>query len=629
MFGQLVFSGLAIGSLYALVALGLVMVFKSTNLINFAYGQMAMLSTFFGYTLLERAGLSYGFAFLGAMAFSALLAIVVQQILRPAKSGHSVIVATLALYMIFSAVAGLIWGWDPQPFPTVFDGDPLIFFEVVASQENLFNLAVTVGLMILMFLFFRFTMTGIAMRALSQNSMAASLMGVSVDRLFILTWALSGILGGVAGFLVAPTTFLDTNMMAVMLLKAFTAAVLGGFTSYPGVVIGGLTLGVLENLVAGYVSTELKDTFSFILLIAVLCVRPEGILGKPIRMLGKKAAEEHTPFDSSASGLSTLRKLLLLAAAVAFPLIFQDNSYILYFTCLVGIYMIVAIGLDLLIGFTGQISLGHAALFAIGAYASALLTINLGLPFWIALLAAGAIAGLAGLLVGLAALRLSGLYLAIATLGLGEAMPHILLKWDSLTNGYNGLKPPRPAFGDLVLNNEFKLYFLILAVLILVIAVTSNLLHSKIGRAFIASRDSDAGAEAMGIPLARYRILAFVLSAVFAGIAGSLYAHVVGFISPSDFNSWMSLVFLCMVFVGGVGSIPGAMLGAAFMTAVPQIFVGSKSLSGILFGGALLIIILFFPKGLAGISQAIGGLIARCARGASSTSSEQAGETKA
>ena len=629
MFGQLVFSGIAMGSLYALVALGLVMVFKSTNLINFAYGQMAMLSTFFGYTLLESFGLSYWLAFIGAMIFSAVLAIVVQQILRPAKNGHSVIVATLALYMIFSAVAGLIWGWDPQSFPTVFTGDPLIFLDIVASPENLFNIAVTVGLMVMMFVFFQFTMTGTAMRALSQNAMAARLMGVSVDRMFVLTWALSGVLGGIAGFLVAPTTFLDTNMMAVLLLKAFTAAVLGGFTSYPGVVIGGLTLGILENLVACYVSTELKDTFSFILLIAVLCVRPEGILGKPIRMLGKKAAEEHTPFDSSAKGLTTARKLMLLAAAVVFPLIFQGNTYILYFACLVGIYMIVAIGLDFLIGYTGQISLGHAALFAIGAYSSALLTLTVGLPFWVALPAAGLITGFAGLLLGLAALRLAGLYLAIATLGLGEAMPHILMKWDSLTNGYNGLKPARPSIFGFVFDNEFKLYFLILAVLVVVMMVTSNLLRSKIGRAFIASRDSEAGAEAMGIPLARYRILAFVLSAVFAGLAGSLYAHVVGFISPSDFNSWMSLVFLCMVFVGGVGSIPGAMLGATFMTAVPQLFVGSKSLSGILFGGALLIIILFFPKGLAGISSAVAELVRRTVRGKPTPTTKQMEQTQA
>lgn len=626
MFGQLVFSGIAMGSLYALVALGLVMVFKSTNLINFAYGQMAMLSTFFGFTLLERFGMSYGVAFVGALAFSALLAVVVQQVLRPAKSGSAVIVATLALYMIFAAVAGMIWGWDPQSFPTVFTGEPLIFFDIVASPENLFNLAVTVGLMVMMYLFFRFTMTGIAMRALSQNATAASLMGISVDRMFILTWALSGILGGVAGFLVAPTTFLDTNMMAVMLLKAFTAAVLGGFTSYPGVVIGGLTLGILENLVAGYISTDLKDTFAFVLLIAVLCVRPEGILGKPIRMLGKKAAEEHTPFDSSAPGLSLTTKLALLAAAIAFPLIFRDNTYILYFACLVGIYMIVTIGLDFLIGYTGQISLGHAALFAIGAYTSALLTINLGVPFLLALAASGLLAGLAGLLLGLAALRLSGLYLAIATLGLGEAMPQILLKWDSVTNGYNGLQPAKPSIGPLMLDNEFKLYFLILAVLIVVVIFTNNLLRSKVGRAFIASRDSEAGAEAMGIPLARYRILAFVLSAVFAGVAGSLYAHVVGFISPSDFNSWMSLVFLCMVFVGGVGSIPGAMLGATFMTAVPQFFVGSKSFSGILFGGALLVIILFFPKGLAGIYRAIADVFARVIRPAPS---KQIGQSKA
>jgi len=614
MLAQLVFSGLAMGSLYALVALGLVLVFKSTNLINFAYGQMAMLSTFFGYTLLDRFGFSYGVAFVGALAFSAVLSIAVQQILRPAKSGSAVIVATLALYMIFSAVAGMIWGWDAHSFPSVFTGEPLIVFDIVASQSNLFNLSVTIGLMVLMYVFFRFTKTGVAMRALSQNDTAARLMGISVDRMFILTWAFSGILGAVAGFLVAPTTFLDTNMMSVLLLKAFAAAVLGGFTSYPGVVIGGLTLGVMENLVAGYISMDLKDTFAFILLIAVLYVRPEGIMGKPIRILGRKQQEEHLPFDSSAPGLSNIRKLLLIAAAILFPIIFKDNTYVLYFACLVGIYMIVAIGLNFLIGYTGQISLGHAALFAIGAYSSALLTLNVGMPFWLALVASGFIAGLAGLLLGLAALRLSGLYLAIATLGLGEAMPQILLKWDSVTNGYNGLKPARPSFGPLVLDNEFKFYFLVAAVLLIVIMVTNNLLRSRVGRALIATRDSDAGAEAMGIPLARYRTLAFVISAFFTGIAGSLYAHIVGFISPSDFNSWMSLIFLCMVFVGGVASLPGAMLGAAFMTAAPQLFVGSKSMSGILFGGVLLIIILFFPKGLAGIYQVVADALARLFR---------------
>lgn len=603
--GQLIFSGLAMGSLYALVALGLVLVFKSTNLINFAYGQMAMLSTFVAFSLLESFGASYPVAFAGALLFSALLALVVQQVLRPAKGGSAVIVATLALYMIFSAVAGLIWGWDPQPFPTVFEGAPFIFFDIVASQEDLFNIGVTVLLMLAMFVLFRFTMTGIAMRALSQNPMAASLMGVSVDKMFALTWALSGILGGVAGLLVAPTTFLDTNMMTSLLLKAFTAAVLGGFTSYPGVVIGGLTLGVLENLVAGYISTDLKHTFSFVLLIAVLCIRPEGILGKPIRMLGKKVAEEHAPFNSGRAPLSMSRKLAILAASIAFPFIFQGNTYVLYFACLTGIYMIVAIGLDFLIGYTGQISLGHAALFAIGAYSSALLTLDLGLSFWIALPLSGAITGAAGFVLGMSALRLSGLYLAIATLGLGEAVPQILLKWDSLTNGYNGLKPARPEIGSFVFDTEFKLYFLILAVILLVLFVTNNLLRSKVGRAFVASRDSEAGAEAMGISLAKYRIMAFVLSATLAGIAGSLYAHVVGFISPSDFHGWMSLVFLCMVFVGGVASIPGALLGAAFMTVIPQVFAGSKSFSGILFGCALLIIILFFPKGLAGIFAAV------------------------
>ncbi|MBS4214953.1 ABC transporter permease [Neobacillus rhizophilus] len=601
MLGQTIFNGIVIGSLYALVALGLVIVFKSTNRINFAYGQMAMFSTFIGYTLLAKFHLPFMLAFIGALVFSALLAVLVRNILRPAKSESSVIVATLALYMIFTAVAGIIWGWDPVSFPQVFTGEPFSVFGIIMRPNDLFNILLTVILMLMLFLFFKFNLNGIAMRALSQNLVTTSLMGASVNKLFTITWAISGILGGVAGILVAPTSFLDTNLMAVFLLKAFTAAVLGGFTSYPGVVIGGLSLGVMEGLVSSYISTDLMDTFAFVLLIIVLLIRPEGILGKRIRMLGKTSStEESGEFDSSRPGMSMRKKLAFLIVSIALPFVFQGNTYILYFAVLTGIYMILAIGLDFLVGYTGKISLGHAALLAIGAYSSVILTSKVGFPFWLALLSAGIITGLVGLLLGFAALRLSGLYLAIVTLGLGTAVPQILLKWDEVTNGYTGLHAAIPSIGFFIIDTEFEMYFLVLAIVIVTIIVTNNILRSKIGRAFVALRDSEAGAEAMGVQLAKYQILAFVISAFFAGIAGSLYAHVVGFISPADFSIWNSLLFISMLFIGGVASIPGAMLGAAFMTMVPIFFAGSKSISAILFGGALLIIILFFPSGLAG-----------------------------
>ncbi|ATW24739.1 ABC transporter permease [Candidatus Formimonas warabiya] len=608
--GQLIVSGLASGSLYALVALGIVIVYKASNRVNFAYGQMAMLSTFFAYSLLTRFKLPYAAAFLGALVFSALLGVIVRNIVRPVKSESGFIMATLAIYMIITALAGWIWGWDAFPFPDMLSGEPLSVLGVVISQNNLLIFIITITLMMLMYLFFKYTMTGIAMRAVSQNPVASRLMGISVDKVFTITWIISGVLGGIAGLLVAPTTFLEPNMMAIFLFKAFTAAVLGGFTSYPGVVIGGLSLGVLENLVGGYLSNELKSTFAFILLVVVLCIRPEGLLGNRVRMLGKSSVPEGTvESNGNRAGWTTLQKLVVLGLALILPFLFRQNSYVLYFANLIGIYMILAVGLDIIVGYLGQFSLGHASFLAIGAYTSALLMLKWGIPFWLAMPAAGFITCLVGFFLGLSAIRLSGLYLAIATFGFGAAVPQILLKWDGLTNGAMGLKPPHPTIGLFAFDNEFKFYFLVLVVLIITIMVTSNILHSKTGRAIIALRDSEAGAEAMGIRLSKYRVMAFVISAFFAGIAGSLYAHMVGFISPSDFNDWTSLIFLCMLLLGGAGNIAGVLAGVIFMTAVPLIVSDNKSLTMLLFGTALLFVTLFFPGGLASIYDQVGNIL--------------------
>ncbi|MEA4884197.1 MAG: branched-chain amino acid ABC transporter permease [Clostridia bacterium] len=286
MLGQQIVSGLSAGCLYALAALGLVLIYRTMDIVNFAHGEMAMISTFVAHTLLVRAGLPYVLAALGALVFAALFGMIVERVfLRPIQNGPliSMMIMTLGLLMVLSGAAGWVWGFDPMSFPRAVRGAPLFVGDLIITRDTLLVLAVTLAMAGALYAVLRFTMAGIAIRATSQNSRAARLMGVPVPRVYSLTWGISAVLGAVAGILIAPTTFLSPSMMAEVQIKAFTAAVLGGFTSLPGAVLGGLLLGVLENIVAGYISTQLKSTFAFALIMVVLFIRPNGLLGSTQR----------------------------------------------------------------------------------------------------------------------------------------------------------------------------------------------------------------------------------------------------------------------------------------------------------------------------------------------------------
>lgn len=278
---QQIISGLATGSLYALAALGLVLIFKTTDVVNFAQGEMAMFGTFIMFTLLKTAGLPYWGAFVLALAFAFLMGAAIERVvLRPLAHAPliSVLIATLGLMQIINGVAGWIWGYQAKAFPTAVSGSPIKLGSLVITLPDLVNFVVSLVVMTGFFLLFRFTKLGVAMRAVAENRVAARLMGIPTDRILSLTWGLGGVLAATAGILIAPVTNLDINMMSEMQIKAFTAAVLGGFTSLPGAVVGGLTLGVLENVVGQFVP-QLKTPFAFGLIVLVLVIKPTGLMG--------------------------------------------------------------------------------------------------------------------------------------------------------------------------------------------------------------------------------------------------------------------------------------------------------------------------------------------------------------
>jgi len=285
MISQLVASGLALGSIYALLALSLVLINKATDVVNFAQGEMAMFGTFVCSALLTKVGLPLIVVLILAAPVGALLGIATERVTMvrlQAAPQVNALIATIGLWMIFHHAAGWVWGYDPVAFPSLFSPDPVDVLGARVAQNSLGIIAVSLLVVVLLYLLFEYTRTGIAMRAASMNRRAAQLMGVNVSRVSLVAWGLATAISVVAGFLIAPITFLDFEMMFAVLLKAFAGAILGGFNSLPGAVVGCLVIGVFENLFAAYVSTAFKDTFAFGIIIVVLMFRPQGLFTRRI-----------------------------------------------------------------------------------------------------------------------------------------------------------------------------------------------------------------------------------------------------------------------------------------------------------------------------------------------------------
>ena len=282
-FLQQVFSGLAAGAIYASVALALVMIYRSTDLVNFAQGEMAMFSTYIAWTLVN-AGLPFWAAFLMTLVVSFIGGVVIERVvIRPVENAPvlAAVVVTIALLLIFNSLAGWIYSYTVQDFPSPFPDRPLL--HSLLTTRDLGVIAVTLIMLALLFVFFRFTSTGLAMRAAAQNPASARLCGIPVGRMLAIGWGLAAAIGATAGIMVAPVLFLDPNMMGGVLLYAFAGALLGGITSPVGAVVCGLIVGVTENLVGAYlIASQLKLTVALALIVVVLVLRPNGLFGTAI-----------------------------------------------------------------------------------------------------------------------------------------------------------------------------------------------------------------------------------------------------------------------------------------------------------------------------------------------------------
>ena len=305
---------------------------------------------------------------------------------------------------------------------------------------------------------------------------------------------------------------------------------------------------------------------------------------------------------------------VLALCLLIFP--FLVEQYFLYIANLCGIAVIGALGLNILAGYTGQISLGHSAFIAIGAYTSTILSVKWGFPFWVAFPIAGVVSALCGLVIAIPCLRLRGLYLAIATFAFYYIVEYVIIHWNGLTNGTGGMSVPEASLFGFVFDSDRKIYFLILFLVVCATAFARNLFRTEAGRAFIAVRDYDIAAEVIGIDVVKYKILSFMVCSFYAGIAGSLYALTLSFIGPEYFTFLMTIEYLAMCLVGGVGTIIGTIFGAIFITMLPEgirllrdalsqdfpfLVTRMADLQGSFYGLVIILFLIFEPTGIFGL----------------------------
>ncbi len=328
--------------------------------------------------------------------------------------------------------------------------------------------------------------------------------------------------------------------------------------------------------------------------------------------------EELTIFTTDFGRLWTGIGLILLFVVI--PLI--SNPYLLYVINHIGIAAIAAIGLNILIGYTGQISLGHGAFFGVGAYGAAILATAVGFPFWLSVIGAGVITAMVGMVFGIPSARLKHLYLTIATLAGQFILQYLFVSWESLTKGPMGIMLPRATLFGFDVKGDRTFYYVIFVCFVVLTWIAVNLMRTRYGRAFIAIRDNDRAAEGMGIPIFRYKLLSFAISSFYAGFAGGLAAFYIGSITPEPYTLMLSVEYIAMIIIGGLGSIPGSVFGAIFITSLNEILSHATQffmnigvltkvaltiapLREFIFGLAIVLFIIFEPRGLAEVWRII------------------------
>lgn len=603
---EIVLGGLLVGSIYALVAIGFTLIYRVAGVLNLAQGAFVALGALVFYALEVGAGWPLPLAIAGAVVLLAATGALVEWLIVHRALGRlstaGILILTAGLLTLFEGAALLIWGSQPYAVPSFFGEAPFVVAGIHLPTQAAAIVPVTVLVVGALAYILARTTVGKALRACGENPLAAALMGIDVPRLTLVSYALAAGLGALGGAVVGPLVSLQFDTGRFFTNAGFIAVALGGMGSFFGAVVGGIALGLVEQLAAGYISSLFAPTISFVLLLIVLVWRPRGMLGARARRIDVPDAFERSVPVIRFAGRRGLGTVALLAAAVAVAPIALRGSGLTAALVIAGVFVVAVLGLDLLMGYAGQVSLGHAAFMAIGGYATAILVIRTHLEPLLATAVGLAITLVVALVVSAITARLRGVYMALATLAIGLLVDSLLIGLPDLTGGPSGLTgiPPFSVLG-VAIDSNLGNYYLVWGVVGVVAFILANLTRSDFGRALQAIRADPIAAASLGIPVARYKTLAFLLSAACASLAGSLYAFDFRYLAPELVSTPRSLEMVTMLVLGGQGTLVGPVLGAVLITVLPSVVQPLAAYKTLVEGAVLVTVLLYLPGGLAGL----------------------------
>lgn len=558
--------GITTGSLYGLAALGLVLTYKTSGVFNFAHGAIAALSAYAFYELRAVQGLPWPVALLVAVVvLPPVLAFAIERITRSLSGGSTTakIVATVGLQLCITGALIAHYGAASLNFPGFLPTDTISLFGVVhVGIDQLIATGIASIAVLALFQFFRVSSLGIRMRAVVDDPDLLALSGTSAFAVRMWSWLIGSWFAALSGVLLAPQIGLDALLLTLLVVQAFGAAAIGRFDSLPWTFAGGIVIGLLAALATRFVSGStvlagLPPSIPFLVLFVVLLAIPRG---KLVEIVGARSA----PSAGARPGLiaTGLAAGLIVAAGVLVPFVVGTKLPV-YASALV--FVLIFQSLNLLVRTSGQVSLCHAGFVAVGAAAFSHLAAGAGVPWLVAVLGAGLLTVPVGAMVAIPAIRLSGLYLALATFGFALLLEQILYRTEWMF-GLNGSLPgPRPA----PFASDTAFYYVLLAFAVGGSVLVAWINRGRLGRLLRAMADSPVSLSTLGLGVNVTRVTVFCLSAFLAGVAGALYAGMGQSVSGTPFTAYASLTWLVVLAIAGRGRQSAPVLAAVFLVVVP------------------------------------------------------------
>jgi branched-chain amino acid transport system permease protein len=603
---EIIVGGLLQGGAFALVALGFALIYRVTGMLNLAQGAFVIVGALLLYTFHQVLMWPLVLAFLASLAISVIIGTVLAQfVLEPAlrklPPGGSIMI-TAGLLTLFEGAILLTWGSQPYQLDPFTGSRSYDVFGILFPTQAPWDAGGTVLIVAAMWYVLQKTRFGMALRACSENHAAAALMGIDVRRMTIASFAAAAGIGAIAGMLIGPIISLEFSGGGIFSTSGFIALSIGGAASFFGPIVGGLSLGLIEQGAAGYISSMFSTTIALILLLVMLVVRPTGLIAgrihrrEDVRDIPKNQSSVSTRLNVTQK--RALGAVALLAIVLA-P--FLVSAQLLSSLVIAGIIYIALLGLDVLMGYCGLVSLGNAAFMATGGYIAAICCIDFHLAPLAGMLIALAVSLICASILSFVTVKLRGLYMALATLSFGLLIDSLALGMRDWTGGPSGL-PGIPSFsiGSLVFASPTANYYLVWGIVVVSLVVLANAMRSDFGRALRAIHTDQTAALALGVDVPRYKLYAFLIGAAFASISGSLLAFDFHFISPTMVSTDQSFLLVTMLIIGGEATLVGPVIGVILLTLLPTLFQFLDTYKTMASGFLLVAALLYFPSGLYG-----------------------------